>query len=166
MPVAIRAGTAVGLLLCLCPTRATPADAPGAGEQNASARRVAEAFLRGYQDRDLERIMAEVAVPWFHDGKAVLVERGDLEQELRLLLERRRGEPPTQYEIATVIPYARVRAQVDAAEQRLLDQVLSADDRLVLVRVRRGSGPSERLEAVTLLVRHRDGVAKVVGLKA
>ncbi len=147
-------------------------DPPNAASNDVdrTAREAADRFLQAVYGRDLEQLMAQVAVPWFHDGKTVLTERADVEQEFKQMQDKRRNDPSVpRWEVRTVIPYRAVRDQTAPAERRMLDQVLSPDDRLVLVHLQRpkakGADAPPPEETVVLLVKVQGGKALIAGLK-
>lgn len=147
-------------LLAFC--QPTPTDRP-ATSSAAKATAAAEAFLRGFQFLNLDDIMKSVDVPWFHDGKTVIHDRKELEDEFARLLDRYRGTPKMQFELKKQMTYGSLRDSLEPEERKLVDEVLRPEDFVQLVRLK--NPQTNKGESIVLFVRGKEGEFKVVGLK-
>jgi hypothetical protein len=123
-------------------------------------------FYEAFEGRDLDALLIAVETPWFHDGKTVLSTKEDVRNEFKVLLAKRRDVKQRKVaDVKAVFDYGAVRQRTDPADRRLLDQVVKEDDQLVLVVLKPEPGKPGTTENVVVLVKIREGVAKVVGVK-
>lgn len=123
-------------------------------------------FYEAFESRDLDALIATVEVPWFHDGKTLLLTKDDIRAEFKALLAKRREVKERKVpDVKAVLTYGSVRQRTDPADRKLLDQVLQEDDNLALVILKPEPGKTGTTENVVVLVKVKDGVAKIVGVK-
>ena len=123
-------------------------------------------FYEAFESRDLDALIAMVEVPWFHDGKTILLTKDDIRSEFKALLAKRRDVKERKVpDVKAVLTYGSVRQRTDPSDRKLLDQVLREDDNLALVMLKPEPGKTGTTENVVVLVKIKDGVAKVVGVK-
>lgn len=122
------------------------------------------AFMKAVQLKNLDDLLAVVAVPWFHDGKVVIHELADLRREFEHLFQKRMSvDNVLRFSIRKTVPYQALRDQIDPDERKLAEQVLTPQDWLSLVDIHHSE--TGQRESVVVFVRWRDGQARVVGLK-
>jgi hypothetical protein len=122
-------------------------------------------FYESFENRDLDAVLATIDAPWYHDGKAVLHSKDEVRAEFKALLEKRRDVKGRKVaDVKGAHCYHTVRDRINPNERKLLDQVVKDDDYLVLV-VLRAENNSKANENVVVLVRVKDGAAKVLGVK-
>jgi hypothetical protein len=122
-------------------------------------------FYEAFENRDLEALVATVDAPWYHDGKAVLHSKDEIRAEFKALLEKRRDVKGRKIaDVKGVHCFHTVRERISPNDRKLLDQVVKDDDYLVLVILRSESNPKVT-ENIVVLVRVKDGAARVVGIK-
>jgi hypothetical protein len=129
-------------------------------------REVVGQFIKALQAKDGGALMKTVDVPWFHDGKEVLRDRDKLKGEFeKIFQEKNLGE--LRFEIDQVLTYARLLEQfgdkVRENDRKLMDEVVSKDDRAVLLSVSKPGRDGK--EKVLLLVRTTKGAPRVVGVR-
>jgi hypothetical protein len=139
---------------------------PAAKKLQQLAKDAAVKFYESFEGRDLDRLLAIVDAPWYHDGKAVLADKADIAYEFKTLLEKRRSLTIRKVpDVKAVLAYGMVRARTDEKDRKMLDQVIREDDFLVLVMLKPEMGKPGATENVVVIVKVRDGIAKVVGVK-
>jgi len=118
-------------------------------------------FMAAVKAKDLDAVMKTVEVPWFHKGEEVIKERSELKKEFDSLFAKRDFRD-LRYEIMRIAAFSAVRDKTMGEERKLLDEVLSGSDRVVLLEiVSEKKGP----EKLVLLVRLAQDRAWVVGIK-
>ncbi len=123
-------------------------------------------FYNLFEGRDLEALLTIVDTPWYHDGKSILHSKTEIQSEFKALLDKRRDVKTRKVpDVKTVLAYGSVRERTDPQERKLLDQVLKETDYLVLVMLKPEQGAAGVTENVVLLVKYKDNVAKVIGVK-
>jgi hypothetical protein len=135
-----------------------------ADDADRLAKKAVEEILKAYKASDIEAIMEAVDVPWFHDGKEVLKEREQLKREFHKELGREKDRAALQHRITDCVAYKTVRDKLREEERKLADEVVTGDDRVLVVRIGKVV-TGDQGDKVAFLVRIRDGKAKVVGLK-
>jgi tyrosyl-tRNA synthetase len=128
------------------------------------AKEAVEQILKAYKASDINAIMATVDTPWFHSGKEVIKDREQLKREFHKELSREKDRAGLQHKITDCMAYKTVRDKLKGEEQKLADEVLTEEDRVLLVRIGKDV-TGDQGDKVAFLVRIRDGKAKVVGLK-
>jgi hypothetical protein len=122
-------------------------------------------FYEAFENRDVDAILETIETPWYHDGKAILHSKDEVRTEFKALLEKRREVKTRKVaEVKGVHCYHTVRERVSANDRKLLDQVVREDDYLVLVQLKQANSPGTT-ENVVVLVRVKDGAARVIGVK-
>lgn len=122
------------------------------------------AFMKAVQFKNLDDLLAVVAVPWFHDGKVIIHDLADLRREFDHLFQKRLSTENTlRFTIRKTVPYRELRDQIDPDDRKLAEQVLTPQDWLSLVDILHSE--TGQRESVVVFVRWRDGQAKIVGLK-
>jgi hypothetical protein len=122
-------------------------------------------FYESFESRDLDALLATVDAPWYHDGKAVLHSKDEVRAEFKALLDKRRDVKVRKTAgVKGVHCYHTVRDRIPPADRKLLAQVMKDDDYLVLVVLKSDNDP-KATENVVVLVRVKDGVGRVVGIK-
>jgi hypothetical protein len=144
-------------LLLAFPFLAKPGD-----DLEAAAQTVLKDFFRARERRNLDDLMKTVDVPWYHDGKSVITDRKELAQEFHGLLARK-GQSKADYQVRRLLPYRLLKDRFTADERRMIDSVLTDEDRIALVTVRPAGTDQE--STMLLFVRLRNGQAKVVGIR-
>jgi hypothetical protein len=137
---------------------------PAVAQENAEdlARSAVDRFMKAFKAKDLPSLMDTVDVPWFHQSEKIIRDRAELEKAYRQLFEKSKDVSKLNYAIKVVSRYQEVRGKTSEEEQKLLDGVILADDRVVLIEI---DQPARKKETVVLLVRIREGKARIVGLK-
>jgi hypothetical protein len=156
------------LLLTLC----SPPVADGHGQCNHLDKQtmkltseVTARFYESFENRDLDVLMNTVEAPWYHDGKAVLHSKGEVRAEFKALMEKRRDVKGRKVaDVKGVHCFHTVRERISPNDRKLLDQVVKDDDYLVLVVLKSEADPKVT-ENIVVLVRVKDGSARVVGIK-
>jgi hypothetical protein len=146
------------LALCLL---ALPLALADEDKSDKSSREVVDQFMKATQKSDLGAVLKVVDVPWFHQGDRVIEKRDDLQKEFDLLFKKK-NFADLKFELKRLVPYSEVRSKSMPEERQLLDAVLTANDRVALVQV---DTEKKGKENIVLLVRLKDGQAKVVGIK-
>ena len=137
----------------------TPLPAKDAPEEEA--RHLVGSFMQALKASDLDGLLAVVDVPWFHDGKRILNDRADLKAEFKQLLEKKKDLSALTFDIKQLTPYRTLRPKTNVEERKLLDEVITPDDYVALLRVE----VKTKVEHVVLAIRRRDCVVKIVGIK-
>ena len=106
-------------------------------------------------------MLKTVEVPWFHKGDEIIKGREELRKEFESLFAKRDFKD-LKFEIKKTAAYSSVRDKTMGEERKLLDEVLSGDDRVVLLEIETEKKGKEKL---ILLVKLKDGQGKVVGIK-
>lgn len=157
----------MSLAVCVLLSLARPTEPPAAAEPAPApaelAKGAAEAFMKGFQLLNLDDIMQVVDTPWHHDGKTVIHDRKELEADFVRLLERYRRTQKMKYELRKQETYGVVRGQLEPAQRKLVDQVLTERDFVQLVQLT--NPETGKKETVVLFIRVKDKAAKVVGLE-
>jgi hypothetical protein len=118
-------------------------------------------FMAAVKGKDLEAVMRTVEVPWFHKGEEVIKERSELKKEFDSLFAKRDfGE--LKYEIKRIAAFSAIRDKTMGEERKLLDEVLSGSDRVVLLEI---ASEKKGPEKLVLLVKLSQDTAWVVGIK-
>jgi hypothetical protein len=138
------------------------------GEEPAQEKDPAEAvvttFMTAFKDKQLDPLMATVAVPWFHNGKTILRDQPAVRQAFETLFAKQKDTSKIVFAIKKVVPYETIRDAMNDEERGQLDQVMGASDRAVLL-VMANPARQKPPETVVVLVRVKDGQGKVVGIK-
>lgn len=122
-------------------------------------------FYEAFENKDLDGLIETIEAPWYHDGKAVLHSKDEVKAEFKALLDRRRDVKGRKTaDVKGVHCYHTVRDRISPNDRKLLDQVVKEDDYVVLVVLKDEQNPKVT-ENVVVLVRVKDGAAKVVGVK-
>lgn len=146
----------LALFLLVTPCFALQGNAP-----DAQAKAVLLQFLRARQANNLDEIMKTVAVPWYLDGKSVLMDLKELEAEFRALVLRK-NQQKVEFEVKLIVPYKVMVSKFREDERRMTDQVMAPDDRVAIIAVRPVGSNKE--DTLLLFIRIRDGQAKMVGI--
>jgi len=152
---------AVCFALLTCLIHVIPIAAGPDEKTDDLAMKVTSKFLKAIIAKDREGLMMVCDVPWYDDAARKIISKiDDLRKDWQKKLEKIDRSKST-FRIKEILTYEAARKTPD--EQRvgkLLDQVLDKQDRVVMVELREGK---ERFQ-VTVLVRLRKGMAKVVGM--
>jgi hypothetical protein len=145
-----------------------PAALAGDAPDDVPAKEAVHRFMRAFRSTKIDELMATVDVPWFHNSKKLIRDRDELKQEFEQLFERDPDRDTISFIIARAATYRTIRGQVNAAERKLLDEVLGPDDWVVLIVIHREdkARKERRRESVAILVRVRAGQTAVVGLRS
>jgi hypothetical protein len=153
-----RVGLHFALVLVLAPFSVlSAADTP-----EEEVRFAIERFMQATKGEDLDGIMKLVDVPWYHQGDRIIQEREQLKNEFKGLFEKA-DFGDLSFSLKKIVTYSEVRDQTNAEERKLLDEVLTKTDRVVLLQVERAK--SKQKDSVVVLVRLRDGKVNIVGVK-
>jgi hypothetical protein len=146
--------------------------APAWAQDEPSRKEVAEAveqFVAASKAKDLDAVMKTVAVPYHYGGDKIIRERGKLRAEMKAESEVATTAALAKYKVEWVQPYKDFRPSVsDEGQLKLLDEAVGKDGWVVALRVweqgRTADLSPDGAYPLTLLVRLRDGTAKVVGV--
>jgi hypothetical protein len=123
-------------------------------------------FYDAFENRDLDALLTTIETPWYHDGKAVLHTKDEVRAEFKALLDKRRDVKSRKAaDVKGVHCYHTVRDRISPNDRKLLDQVMKEDDYLVLV-ILKSEDNAKAAENVVVLVRIKDGIARVIGIKS
>lgn len=126
-----------------------------------SAGETVEKFMAAVKSKDLDAVMQTVEVPWFHKGDEIIKERSELKKEFDSLFTKRDFKD-LKFEIKKIAAFSAVREKTMGDERKLLDEVLTGDDRVVLLEIETEKKGKEKL---ILLVKVKEGKGKVVGIR-
>jgi len=150
---------AVALLLAFAAASVSAAD-----KDEDKAKEVTLAFLKAVKAKDLDAVMKTVDVPYLNDEKGdfkVIEKVEDLKADLKMKLEKIKDTEKIPTEVGEVLDLPAIRKKVAGkkAEEELkhIEKVLGEKGYVVML-----GKPDDERGAV--LVRIKDGKAKVVGL--
>jgi hypothetical protein len=123
---------------------------------DTQAREVVEQFMKAMKAENVDAVMKTVDVPFFWDGVMNIKDQGDLKRHFAEVFEDK-DLSQLKYTIKEVHTFAAMREKMDKKELVLLKDVLDNKDRVVVVSLPR--------DGIAVMVRLRDGKAKVVGFR-
>lgn len=141
---------------------ATPLLSLAQDDADEQAKAAAHQFMKCFKAKDLNGVMAAVQAPWFHKGQRIIRNREEVREAFQGLFAKKEDLDMLRYEIKIVIAYEAIRDAMNDDERKLVDQVLTKTDRVLLLQLDK---PDKTREIVVLLVAVKQGEAKVVGLK-
>src|SRR5262245_36999617 len=146
---------AVALLIAF----AAPVSAADKNEEKAKD--TAIALLKAVKAKDIDAVMKVTAVPFaYRDGDKpkVLKEEADVKAWVKERLDELKNADKVPTEIDRITPFSELREKIkDEADRKTLDEVIGKDGFVAFVKT-----PDDK--TVAILVRIKDGKAKVVGI--
>jgi len=130
-------------------------------ETDLKAREAATDFLNALKAESIEGVMKVVDVPFYEDGDSVHKERDGVEKLVRDLFEKE-DLSSVKFEISKVHAFEDVREKFSEAKRDLLKGVMADGDRVVQFTL---DDDGQKEEEFLVLVRFREGTAKVVGVE-
>jgi hypothetical protein len=121
------------------------------------ARVAASDFSKALKAKDLEGALKVVAVPFMKDNGQIVNDQDELRKYLKEAIAAIKDPSTAPVEIIDVVPYAKARDKANQDDRKASDQVVSKNDLVVFV-------GREKKRIFSVLVRVREGKAKVVGL--
>ncbi len=121
------------------------------------AKEVAAQFMKAMKAEDSQAVMKVVEVPFFWDGKKNIKDRQEMERNFARVFEEK-DLTQIEYTIKAVHTFGKLPENLlNEKDKGLLKEVLDKDDRIVLVALKR--------DGLAIMVRFREGKAKVVGFR-
>jgi len=139
---------------------AWPAGALAQEKNEKLARQAAEEFLKAVKAEDLDATMKAVDVPFFMDGQRNIKDRDELRKEFASIYDKK-DLTQIAFEVKEVHAFEKFQDKFSEKDRELLKEVAGKGDFIVHVEI---ATPGKK-EAVALVVRLRDGKAKVAGLR-
>ena len=147
---------AVTVVLAFALTPATAAD-----KNEDKAKGAAVTFLKAVKTKDADTVLKAVELPFLvmTDGKPKVFEKSDeLKTDLKAKLETIQDADKVPTEIAKITPFSELKDKVSDAEHlKAIEKVLGGDGGFIAF----VKTPDDK--TVAILVRIKDGKAKVVG---
>jgi hypothetical protein len=150
----------VGLLVAALPWLAGNAAAQEKGKpdkRDLQAREAAERFMEAVWRRDLEAAMKGVDVPFFWDGVENVQGREELKKRLERVVKKDRGK--VGYKFQAAYSFGEFAKKMTGKGRKLLGAILQDTDRVVVFTF------SDRDDRIGVMVRIREGKARVVGFR-
>lgn len=145
---------AVGLLVAFAASPASAAD-----KNEDKAKEAAVAFLKAVKAKDADAVMKASAAPFAHrEGGEIGVVKDEAEHKkwIKGKLDEIKDADKVPTEVEKVVPFAELKAKLEADDQKKVEEVVGKDGFVAMIEV---DG-----KMVVILVRIKDGKAKVVGI--
>ena len=145
---------AVGLLFAFAAAPASAAD-----KNEDKAKEAAVAFLKAVKAKDADAVMKASAAPFAHreGGEiGVLKDEASLKKWVKGKLDEIKDADKVPTEVEKVVPFAELKAKLEADDQKKVEEVVGKDGFVAMIEF---DG-----KMVVILVRIKDGKAKVVGI--
>ena len=145
---------AVGLLFAFAAAPASAAD-----KNEDKAKEAAVAFLKAVKAKDADAVMKASAAPFAHreGGEiGVVKDEAELKKWIKGKLDEIKDADKVPTEVEKVVPFAELKAKLEADDQKKVEEVVGKDGFVAMIEV---DG-----KMVVILVRIKDGKAKVVGI--
>ena len=130
-------------------------------EADKKAREAATEFMNALKAESIEGVLKVAGVPFYEDGHQVIAERDGVEKLVRDLFEKE-DLSSVKFEISKVHAFEDVREKFSEAKRDLLKGVMADGDRVVQFTL---DDDGQKEEEFLVLVRLREGTAKVVGVE-
>ena len=145
---------AVGLLFAFAAAPASAAD-----KNEDKAKEAAVAFLKAVKAKDADAVMKASAAPFAHreGGEiGVVKDEAELKKWIKGKLDEIKDADKVPTDVEKVVPFAELKAKLEADDQKKVEEVVGKDGFVAMIEV---DG-----KMVVILVRIKDGKAKVVGI--
>jgi len=127
----------------------------------AQVKEVVGQFTKAVKGKDIVNLMRVQEVPFFFDGKRNITELDELRKLWTGVLEKK-DLAQAEFQIEEIQVFEKAQERFSEKERELLKDVMKKDDRVVRLSVLQKGKTTEGLR---LLVRLKDGKAKIVGLR-